>query len=110
MFDFNKKFHHREFKGYLYSNRKIAMNYVADLVTGKASRNTPIQLAHKSSKKSRRQERQTARGSKHSSVPDGVRTVVAYGDFSGSGFRKGYAGVPTKVIWITEGGKKCIVN
>jgi hypothetical protein len=39
-------------------------------------------------------------------VPDGVRTIVAYGDFSGSGFRKGYAGVPTKVIWITGEGEE----
>ncbi|CAO3647201.1 unnamed protein product [Mucor hiemalis] len=74
-----KGWFHREHKGYAYSNRRNAQDYLARVVIGKNKVGENFKLAHKSSRCSRRRIQHQAELIAREDVR---RTVVAYGDSS----------------------------
>lgn len=82
MFDFNRSHYHREIKGYLYSARRMALDYIADSVIDKypvKTRNTSnikAVLPHNTSKISRRRARRTLRNTDVNFQPPTQRTIV----------------------------------
>ncbi|KAL4212543.1 hypothetical protein AB4K20DRAFT_1892829 [Rhizopus microsporus] len=74
IFCFMKEYRHRETKGYLYSNRQITDDYMCQLKAIRAFKksNQAIQ------------------------ADDGRKTVIAYGDASLSGMKKGHTPIPVK--------------
>jgi hypothetical protein len=93
-----KGYRHRETKGYLYSNRQITDDYMCQLVLAKTSPGAPCALAHRTSTKARQKARRSFKKSNQANqADDGRRTVIAYGDASLSGTKKGYTPIPVKV-------------
>jgi uncharacterized protein with ATP-grasp and redox domains len=103
-------YYHRETKGYLYSDRNIAADYISSAVAGITGVEEPYKLAHKSSRKERQKMRNKFRKERNCTVDSNQsvkkRTVVAFGDASIMGSMKGHSPVPVKVnsphLYCTE--------
>ncbi|CEG74446.1 hypothetical protein RMATCC62417_09663 [Rhizopus microsporus] len=89
---------HRENKGYMYSNKRIALHNVTETIIGKLDHSIKLhsKLAHKSTKKKRSNRRKKNKIASN----EGQRCVVAYGDASISASMKSRAPIPVKVIFI----------
>lgn len=96
-----KRWRHRENKGYAYSNRKMAQDYISRVVLGTTKVGEKFKLAHDSSKAFRRKQRIFFRQQiQQQLIPhnDQRRTVVAYGDASIRGTYKGNTPIPVKKV------------
>ena len=92
---------HRENKGYTYSDRKMAQDYVARVVLGRTKVGEDFKLAHSSSKSSRRRRRRRYRVRLRDQLrpaDDVRRTIVAYGDASIRSTYRGNTPIPVKQI------------
>ena len=93
-----KEYRHRETKGYLYSNRQITDDYMCQLVLAKTSPGAPCALAHKTNTQKRQKAIRAFKKSNQAiQADDGRKTVIAYGDASLSGMKKGHTPIPVKV-------------
>jgi hypothetical protein len=94
-----KSWCHRENKGYAFSNRKMAQDYIARVVTGRTIVGEDFKLAHGSFACSRRKRRKRFRLQHQDQLrprDDNRRTIVAYGDASIRGTHKGNTPIPIK--------------
>lgn len=96
-----KSWRHRENKGYAFSNRKMAQDYIARVVLGRTKVGEDFKLAHNSSTHSRRKKRRRFRQQHQEELrprEDVRRTVVAYGDASIRGTYRKNTPVPVKQV------------
>ncbi|KAI8374079.1 hypothetical protein EDC96DRAFT_562794 [Choanephora cucurbitarum] len=98
--DFMRTYCHRENKGYTYSGRKMAQDYVARVILGRTKVSNDFKLAHSSSKSSRKRRRRYRVHLQDQLRPadDVRRTIVAYGDASICGTYRGNTPIPVKQI------------
>ncbi|KAI7893406.1 uncharacterized protein EV154DRAFT_501933 [Mucor mucedo] len=102
--EFMKSYRHREIKGYIFSNRRMANDHAASVVLGYTNVNEPYKLSVDSSSHSRRKKRRIFNGTNEQHLRDQNnpydqhRTVVAYGDASLSGTFKKHTPIPVKKI------------
>ncbi|KAI9473794.1 MAG: hypothetical protein EXX96DRAFT_610677 [Benjaminiella poitrasii] len=82
--NFMKSWCHRENKGYSFSNRKMAQDYIVRVVLGRTKFGEDFKLAHSSSRRSRRKRKQFRQQHREELHPndDARRTIVAYSDTS----------------------------
>ncbi|KAI8882930.1 hypothetical protein K501DRAFT_273169 [Backusella circina FSU 941] len=66
-------YRHRERQGYMYSNRKVALDFISNVVINKTTTEEPIMLTHTSWRKKHKEKKQLHQ-------LENQRTVVAYGD------------------------------
>lgn len=96
-----KSYCHRENKGYAFSDRKMAQDYVARVVLGRTVVGEDYKLAHNSSSGSRRERRMLFRLNHLDDIrpyDDTRRTVVAYGDASIQGTYRKNTPIPVKQV------------
>jgi hypothetical protein len=108
-----KNWRHRENKGYAFSNRKMAQDYIARAVLGRTKVGEDFKLAHNSSKSSRRKKRKLFREQHQEELrpnEDARRTVVAYGDASIRGTYKGNSSIPVKQVQRAVAGKAAVIT
>ncbi|KAI8075762.1 hypothetical protein BDF21DRAFT_423619 [Thamnidium elegans] len=97
VFYFMSHFRHRETKGYLYSNRKMALDYISNVVANQTCSNEPFSLTRRSTKVKRRKRRKRFRA-KQPFIPSEKRSIISYGNASLQGTTKTYTPVPVKTI------------
>ncbi|CAO0801449.1 unnamed protein product [Mucor circinelloides] len=98
---FMRSWQHREHKGYAYSDRKMAQDYIARVVLGRTKAGEDFKLAHSSSSSSRRKKRKRFRQQHQPELrplTDIRRTVIAYGDANIRGTYKGNTPIPVKSV------------
>ncbi|KAI8075692.1 hypothetical protein BDF21DRAFT_423488 [Thamnidium elegans] len=93
IFYFMSHFRHRETKGYLYSNRKMALNFISNVVANQTCSNEPFSLTHRSTKKFR---------AKQSFAPSEKRSIISYGNASLQGTMKTYTPVLKTITAISR--------
>ena len=95
-----KGYCHRENKGYAFSNRKMAQDYIARVVLGMTKVGEYFKLVHNTSARYNRKKRREFRQKQQGLRPtdDTRRTVVAYGDASIRGTYRGTTPVPVKQV------------
>ncbi|KAI9481296.1 MAG: hypothetical protein EXX96DRAFT_538502 [Benjaminiella poitrasii] len=99
--NFMKSCCHRENKGYLFSNRKMAQDYITRVVLGRTKVGEDFKLAHSSSRRSRRKRRKQFRQQYREELhlnDDVRRTIVAYGVASVRDTYKGNTLIPVKQV------------
>ncbi|CEI97629.1 hypothetical protein RMCBS344292_11759 [Rhizopus microsporus] len=98
---FMRSWQHREHKGHVYSNRKMAEDHVARVVLGQTKVDEAFKLAHCSSKSTRRKKRKRFRRQHQNELRGNEntrRTIVAYGDASIRDTYRGNTPVPVKKV------------
>ncbi|CAO3651333.1 unnamed protein product [Mucor hiemalis] len=111
--NFMKGWFHHEHKGYAYSNRRNAQDYIARVVIGKTKVGEDFKLAHKSSRCSRRKRRRQFRIEHQAELiprEDVRRRVVAYGDASIRGTYKKNTPIPIKQVQRAIAEKAIVVT
>ncbi|KAI8878408.1 hypothetical protein K501DRAFT_277564 [Backusella circina FSU 941] len=80
-FYFMKGYQHRERQGYMYSNMKVVLDFISNILINKTTTEELIMLVHTSCKSRRKKKvRKKHRGKKQLHQIENQRTVVAYGD------------------------------
>ncbi|KAI8878103.1 hypothetical protein K501DRAFT_277855 [Backusella circina FSU 941] len=94
-FFFMKGYQHRERQRYMYSDRKVALDFISNVVISKTTTEEPIMLVHTSYKSRRKKVRKKHRKKKQLHQLQNQKTVVAYGDANFLSI-KGHSPAPVK--------------
>lgn len=103
MFNFNKVYNHHEIRGHLYSNKKIALHYIADCIIGINPYHTKQkpQHHHNSTSNKRKLARKKHRRRNMAEINNQGRrrTVVAFGNGNVNSSMRGHPSLSQKAIY-----------